>query len=121
VLLGALSLGALGASTGLALADSFRETPEAVEGQRTLERACRPASPSRSPSCRPRTPSTRSSPPPSGRRRRRRPGRPRDRLSLAVTSVVLDAAAGNRPLRRGPVALRERLAAVPGADAAVGG
>jgi RND superfamily putative drug exporter len=29
---------ALGASTGLAPADSFRETPEAVEGQQTLER-----------------------------------------------------------------------------------
>jgi RND superfamily putative drug exporter len=38
LLLGALSLGSLGASTGLPLSDSFRETPEAVAGQRTLER-----------------------------------------------------------------------------------
>jgi RND superfamily putative drug exporter len=120
-LLGALSLGALNASTGLALADSFRETPEAVAGQRTLERAL-PAG-----AAQPLTVVS-------------APGAVDDvvaaaeqvegvvdvrpapvRGDVAVTSVVLDAAAGTDRSDAALVALRERLADVPGADAAVGG
>jgi RND superfamily putative drug exporter len=121
VLLGALSLGALGASTGLPLADSFRETPEAVQGQRTLERAL-PAG-----AAQPLTVVS-------------APGavdqvvaaaeqvegvvdvRPSPvQGDVAVTSVVLDASAGTERSDTAIVALRERLADLPEADAAVGG
>jgi RND superfamily putative drug exporter len=121
VLLGALSLGALGASTGLPLADSFRETPEAVQGQRTLERAL-PAG-----AAQPLTVVS-------------APGAVDQVVAaaeqvegvvdvqpapvqgdVAVTSVVLDASAGTDRSDAAIVALREGLAELPEADAAVGG
>jgi len=121
VLLGALSLGALGASTGLALADAFRETPEAVAGQRTLERAL-PAGAAQ--------PLTVVSVPEAAQDVAAaarevdgvvevRPGAGDD--ALAVTQVVLAAAPGTDASDDAVAALRERLAEVPGADAAVGG
>ena len=121
VLLGVLSLGALSASTGLALADSFRETPEAVQGQRTLERAlpggsAQPLTVVSSPEAAAAVvaaaeqvegvAAVRASPV-SG--------------DVAVTSVVVDAAAGTDRSDAALVELRERLAEVPGAEAAVGG
>ena len=121
VLLGALSLGALGASTGLALADSFRETPEAVEGQRTLERtlpagAAQPLTVVSAPDAVDQVVAA----------ARQVDGvvdvRPAPvRGDVAVTSVVLDTAPGTDGSDAALVALRERLADVPGADAAVGG
>jgi hypothetical protein len=120
-LLGALSLGALGASTGLALADSFREPPEAVQGQRTLERSL-PAGAA--------APLTVVSAP-DGVDAVVAAAEGVDGVvevrpapvtgDLAVTSVVLDAAAGTDRSDEALVALRERLAEVPEADAAVGG
>ncbi len=121
VLLGALSLGALGASTGLALVDSFRETPEAVAGQRTLERAL-PAG-----AAQPLTvvsaPGAATDVAAAAREVdgvvEVRPGAVDG--ELAVTQVVLAAAPGTDASDDAVVALRERLADVPGADAAVGG
>ena len=121
VLLGALSLGALGASTGLALADSFRETPEAVEGQRTLERtlpagAAQPLTVVSSADALPDVVAAAEQvegvvdvrpAPVTG--------------DTAVTSVVLEAAPGTEASDAALVALRERLAGLPGADAAIGG
>ena len=121
VLLGALSLGALGASTGLPLADSFRETPEAVQGQRTLERAL-PAGAAQ--------PLTVVSAPGAVDEvvtaAERVDGvvdvRPAPvRGDVAVTSVVLDSSQGTDRSDAAIVALRERLADLPAADAAVGG
>ena len=121
VLLGALSLGSLGASTGLALADSFREAPEAVAGQRTLERAL-PAG-----SAQPLTVLSSAAAASEVAAAARevdgvvevRPGSVAD--GTAVTSVVLGAAPGTDRSDETLVALRERLDAVPGADALVGG
>jgi RND superfamily putative drug exporter len=121
VLLGALSLGALGASTGLALVDSFRETPEAVAGQRTLERAL-PAG-----AAQPLTvvsaPGAASDVAAAAREVdgvvEVRPGAVDG--EVAVTQVVLAAAPGTDASDDAVEALRERLADVPGADAAVGG
>jgi putative drug exporter of the RND superfamily len=120
-LLAALASGALGASTGLALADSFRETPEAVAGQRSLERAL-PAGQAQ--------PLTVVSPPeavePVAAASRDvegvvdvRPGRVAD--ALAVTEVVLDTAPGTPESDAALVSLRDRLTEVAGADALVGG
>ena len=121
LLLGALSLGSLGATTGLALADSFRETPEAVEGQRTLERALpggatQPLTVLSSPRTASAVAAAAAEVPDVAAVR---PGPPAGDLS--VTSVVLATAPGTARSDAAVVALRERLSRVPGADALVGG
>ena len=121
VLLGALSLGALGASTGLALADSFRETPEAVEGQRTLERAL-PAGAAQPLTVVSSADGLRDVVAAAEQVEGVVDVRPAPVTGdTAVTSVVLEAAPGTERSDAALVALRERLADVPGADAAVGG
>ena len=121
LLLGVLSLGLLGSSTGLALADSFRETPEAVAGQRTLERVL-PGGAGQ--------PLTVVSAPRSAQAVAEaarevdgvvevRPGAGDART--AVTEVVLSASPGTEGSNAAVEALRDRLAQVPDADALVGG
>jgi RND superfamily putative drug exporter len=119
--LAVLSLGALGASTGLAPADSFRETPEAVEGQQTLERglpggAAQPlvvvsaaqAADDVAGAAQEVDGVTSVAP-------------PRVTADVAVTEVVLSSSPGSSASDATLVQLRDRLAEVPGADAAVGG
>jgi putative drug exporter of the RND superfamily len=121
VLLGALSLGALGASTGLALADSFRETPEAVEGQRTLERTL-PAGAAQPLTVVASAAALRDVVAAAEQVEGVVDVRPAPVTGdTAVTSVVLEAAPGTAASDTALVALRERLAGLPGADAAVGG
>lgn len=119
--LAVLSLGALGASTGLAPADSFRQTPEAVEGQGTLERglpggAAQPlvvvasaqAADDVTAAAQQVEGVTSVTP-------------PRVTGDVAVTEVVLSAPPGSSASDTSLVQLRDRLAEVPGADAVVGG
>ncbi|GAA2152621.1 MMPL family transporter [Kitasatospora kazusensis] len=116
-----LASGALGLTTGLAQADSFRKTPEAVLGQRTLA-AVRPAGAV--------DPLTLLSTAATGdqivQTARQVPG------VFAVTSgahtdrwaradVILDSAPGTAASDRTIRLLRERVAQVPGADALIGG
>ena len=121
LLLGVLSLGVLGASTGLALSDSFRETPEAVAGQRTLERVL-PGGAAQ--------PLTVISSPQAADAVAQAAADVEDVVEVragtgdartAVTQVVLATAPGTDRSDAAVVALRERLAQVPDADALVGG
>ncbi|MFD8785392.1 MMPL family transporter [Kitasatospora sp. NPDC059599] len=116
-----LASGALGLRTGLAQADSFRSTPEAVLGQRTLA-AVRPAGAA--------APLTLVSTAATGETvadaARLVPGvasvTPTARTDrYARADVVLTAAPGTADSDRAVRALRDRVAALPGADAAVGG
>jgi putative drug exporter of the RND superfamily len=120
VLLGALALGALGATTGLPLADSFRQTPESVQAQRTLEQALPggAAQPltvvSDAPGGEPVAEAARGVDGVVG------VAPPRPVGDVAVTEVVLGAAPGTAESDAAVVALREALADVPG-DPVVGG
>lgn len=119
--LAVLSLGASGASTGLAPADSFRQAPEAVEGQRTLERglsggAAQPlvvvavAGAADDVTAAARQVDGVASVAPA-----------RVTGEVAVTEVVLSASPGTSASDSTLVRLRDRLARVQGADAVVGG
>ena len=121
LLLGALSLGSLGASTGLPLSDSFRETPEAVAGQRTLERVL-PGGAAQ--------PLTVVSAPQSASDVAAAAAEVEGVVDvqpgpvtgdLAITQVVLASGPGTDRSDDAVVALRDRLAGVAGADALVGG
>ncbi|MER8188269.1 MMPL family transporter [Kitasatospora sp. NPDC094015] len=116
-----LASGALGLRTGLARADSFRTTPEAVLGQRTLA-AVQPAGAA--------DPLTLLSTATTGDQVAGAAGQvpgvasvtPTDRTErYARADVVLTAAPGTAESDRTIRALRDRVGSVPGADALVGG
>ncbi|GAA1072840.1 MMPL family transporter [Kitasatospora arboriphila] len=116
-----LASGALGLRTGLAQADAFRKTPEAVLGQRTLA-AVQPAGAA--------DPLTLVSATTAGdqvvRAARQVPGvasvTPTDRTDrYARADVVLTASPGTEESDRTVEALRQRVGTIPGADALVGG
>ncbi|MEU9079088.1 MMPL family transporter [Kitasatospora sp. NPDC048538] len=116
-----LASGALGITTGLAQADSFRRTPEAVLGQRTLA-AVQPAG-----TADPLTLlSTTTAADQVATAARQVPGvaavTPAGRTEhWARADVVLDAAPGTAASDHAVEQLRRTVAEVPGADALVGG
>ncbi|MEU9945907.1 MMPL family transporter [Streptomyces lavendulae] len=117
----ALASGGLGLHTGLAQADSFRKTPEAVLGQRTLA-TVRPAGAGE--------PLTLISSPTAAdevlEAARRTPGiadvTATERTDRYARAEAVPAAAPGTPSSDDTIrALRTRLAGIPGADALVGG
>ncbi|MEV4561208.1 MMPL family transporter [Kitasatospora sp. NPDC049285] len=116
-----LASGALGLRTGLAQADSFRKTPEAVLGQRTLA-AVQPAG-AADPLTLVSTTATAEQVAAAARQVRGvstvTPGAHTDRWARA--DVVLDSAPGTAASDLTLRQLRERVARIPGSDALVGG
>ncbi|MFE2880606.1 MMPL family transporter [Streptomyces roseus] len=117
----ALAAGTLALRTGLAQDDSFRKTPEAVLGQRTLA-AVQPAG-AAAPLTLVSSPGTRDLVADAARRvpavASVTPGPATARYARA--DVVLTAAPGTDASDRAIERLRDAVAAVPGADALVGG
>ncbi|MCF2531492.1 MMPL family transporter [Yinghuangia soli] len=120
-LLAVCAAGLLGASTGLAQNDAFRDTPESVRGQRTLESVL-PAGAA--------TPLTLLSAPPSGEAAAAAArgvdgvvsvSPPQTTGTYARSRIVLAAAPGTSASDRTIERLRDRLAGLPEADALVGG
>jgi RND superfamily putative drug exporter len=121
VVLGALAFAATGISTGLSVVDQFREKPESVAGQQTIQSAF-PAGSSEPASVIVATPATAAA----TAAITAVPGVAsvvpgRSGGGISELEVVLEGAPGSEASFVQIAAIRSALAAVPGADAAVGG